>query len=225
MQGLQKILLDILIYIKDNCLAIITAITALVALWQTHKQTKISNKQFLFDKRMDKYLLTKSLLELFEENNNLLDYSNNSDEEAIIVDIHFASLTNIEYLKDITCIIAETKNSEFKNNFLVKMEELKKLSNEVKFLFNNKSGLYLSTFVLKYREVLIELYKYQAIQNIMLDDRIPRKRKATFNELQKEYGELTHRYRLYDAINELKKSYDNVIKTKAVKKVEKLIKL
>ena len=59
----------------------------------------------------------------------------------------------------------------------------------------------------------------------MLDDRIPRKRKATFNELQKEYGELTHRYRLYDAINELKKSYDNVIKTKAVKKVEKLIKL
>lgn len=225
MQGLQKNLFDILVYIKDNCLAIITAITALVALWQTHKQTKISNKQFLFDKRLDRYLLTKNLLELYKDNKKLLDYSDNSDEEAIIVDIQFAFLTNTEFLKNITCIIYDVKNNEYKNNFLLKMEELKKLSNEVRFLFNNKNGLYLSNFIFNYQNVLLELYKYQAIINMMIDDKIPRKRKLTYNELQKEYGELVHRYRLYDAIDKLKQSYNEVIQYKVVNKVEKLIKL
>lgn len=216
---------NIIIFINNNVFAIVTAVIAIIALLQTHIQIKVSNKQFLFDKRLDKYLLTQSLLVLFKENEKILDYSDNSDEEAIIVDMQFACLTNIEYLKDITCIIAETKNSEFKNNFLVKMEQLNKLSNEVKFLFNNKYGLYISEFISKYQKVLIELYKYQAIQNIMINDKLPRKRKPTYKELQKEYGELTHRYRLYNAIDELRQSYYVVINNKAVKKIEKLIKL
>lgn len=216
---------NIIIFINNNVFAIVTAVIAIIALLQTHIQIKVSNKQFLFDKRLDKYLLTQSLLVLFKENEKILDYSDNSDEKAIIVDMQFACLTNIEYLKDITCIIAETKNSEFKNNFLVKMEQLNKLSNEVKFLFNNKYGLYISEFISKYQKVLIELYKYQAIQNIMINDKLPRKRKPTYKELQKEYGELTHRYRLYNAIDELRQSYYVVINNKAVKKIEKLIKL
>lgn len=216
---------NIIIFINNNVFAIVTAVIAIIALLQTHIQIKVSNKQFLFDKRLDKYLLTQSLLVLFKENEKILDYSDNSDEEAIIVDMQFECLTNIEYLKDITCIIAETKNSEFKNNFLVKMEQLNKLSNEVKFLFNNKYGLYISEFISKYQKVLIELYKYQAIQNIMINDKLPRKRKPTYKELQKEYGELTHRYRLYNAIDELRQSYYVVINNKAVKKIEKLIKL
>lgn len=215
---------NIIIFINNNVFAIVTAVIAIIALLQTHIQIKVSNKQFLFDKRLDKYLLTQSLLALFKENEKILDYSDNSDEEAIIVDMQFACLTNIEYLKDITCIIAETKNNEFKNNFLVKMEQLNKLSNEVKFLFNNKYGLYISEFISKYQKVLIELYKYQAIQDIMINDKLPR-RKPTYKELQKEYGELTHRYRLYNAIDELRQSYYVVINNKAVKKIEKLIKL
>ena len=216
---------NILQYIHDNLLSIITIIATLIALWQTHKQIKISNKQYLFDKRLSKYLLAKGLLELYKDNESLLDYTDDPDNEAIIVDYQFINLTNNNYLKDVTCIINEPKNNEFKNNFLIKIEELKQLSNEVRFLFQNKSGLLLSNFIMKYQNVLMELYKYQIVLDLMKKDEIPRKNKPTYNELQNEYGELKHRHRLYDAIDDLKKSYHEVVSKKVINKIEKSIKL
>lgn len=216
---------NILQYIYDNLLPIITIIATLIALWQTHKQIKISNKQYLFDKRLSKYLLAKGLLELYKDNESFLDYTDYPDTEAIIVDYQFINLTNNNYLKDVTCIINEPKNNEFKNNFLVKIEELKQLSNEVRFLFPNKSGLLLSNFIMKYQNVLMELYKYQIVLDLMKKDEIPRKNKPTYNELQNEYGELKHRHRLYDAIDDLKKIYREVISKKVINKIEKSIKL
>ena len=216
---------NILQYIHDNLLSIITIIATLIALWQTHKQIKISNKQYLFDKRLSKYLLAKGLLELYKDNESFLDYTDDPDDESIIVDYQFTNLTNNNYLKDVTCIINEPKNNEFKNNFLVKIEELKKLSNEVRFLFQNKNGLLLSNFIMKYQNVLMELHKYQIVLDLMKNDEIPRKNKPTYNELQKEYGELKHRHRLYDAIDDLKKSYHEVVSKKVINKIEKSIKL
>lgn len=216
---------NILECICDNLLPIITVIATLIALWQTHKQIKISNKQYLFDKRLSKYLLAKGLLELYNDNESLLDYTDDLDTEAIIVDYQFINLTNNNYLKDVTCIINEPKNNEFKNNLLIKIEELKQLSNEVRFLFPNKSGLLLSNFIMKYQNVLMELYKYQIVLDLMKKDEIPRKNKSTYNELQNEYGELKHRHRLYDAIDDLKKSYHEVVSKKVINKIEKSIKL
>ena len=85
--------------ILNIVLSTVVAITAIFALFQTHRQIKLSNKQFLFNRRLDKYLLAKSLIELYKDNINLLDYKDNKDDEAIIVDFQFINLTNIEYLK------------------------------------------------------------------------------------------------------------------------------
>lgn len=216
---------DILVFLENNLFSIITAVIAIIALFQTHVQIKISNKQFLFDKRLDKYLLAKGLLELYKDNKKLLDYNSCPDDKAIIVDYQFINLTNNNYLKDVTRIINEPKNNDFKNDFLVKIEELKKLSTEIKFLFPNKSGQLLGNFIMKYQNILMELYKYQIISDLINDDNIPRKNKPTYIELQKEYGELQHRHRLYNAINELKKSYYDALDKKAINKVEKSIKL
>ena len=216
---------NILQYIYDNLLPIITVIATLIALWQTHKQIKISNKQYLLDKRLSKYLLAKGLLELYKDNESLLDYTDDPDDEAIIVDYQFINLTNNNYLKDVTCIINEPKNNEFKNNFLVKIEELKQLSNEIKFLFHDNNGVLLENFIMEYQNVLMELYKYQIMLDSMMNDNIPRKNKPTYNELQNEYGELKHRHRLYDAIDDLKKSYHEVVSKKVINKIEKSIKL
>lgn len=216
---------NILQYIHDNLLSIITIIATLIALWQTHKQIKISNKQFLFDKRLSKYLLANGLLELYNDNETLLDYTDYLDDEPIIVDSQFINLTNNNYLKDINCIIKEPKNNELKNNFLVKIEELKKLSNEIKFLFHDNNGVLLGNFIMEYQNVLMELYKYQIVLDSMVNDNIPRKNKPPYNELQKNYDELKHRHRLYNAIDNLKKSYHEVASKKTVNEIEKSIKL
>lgn len=78
---------------------------------------------------------------------------------------------------------------------------------------------------MKYQNILMELYKHQIILDLMMNDTIPRKNKPTYIELQKECGELEHRHRLYNAINELKKSYYDVLDKKAISKIEKSIKL
>ena len=211
--------------ILNIILSTIVALTAIFALFQTHRQIKLSNKQFLFNRRLDKYLLAKSLIELYKDNINLLDYKDNKDDEAIIVDFQFINLTNIEYLKDIACIISDPKNNEYKTNFLIKIEELKKLSTEIKFIFPNKGSQYLSKFVFNYQNVLMELYKYQVLLDNMINDNIPRKHKPSYKELQKGHGELTHRKRLYDAIDNLNNSYEELVKFKAINKIEDSIKL
>lgn len=53
-------------------LSFVTAITAIVALVQTQRQMSISNKQSLFEKRIEAYLVAKGLLQLFKENQRSL---------------------------------------------------------------------------------------------------------------------------------------------------------
>ena len=209
-------------FLKNNLFSVITAIIAIIAIFQTKKQTELSNKHFLFDKRLNDYLLAKGLVDLYNDNKKLLDYSKAKKDEAIVVDLQFCFLTNISFLEDISCIIKQPKNNEFKTKFLIKLEELRKLSNEIRFVFSNKSGLFLSDFVYSYQILLMEIYKYQLLSNDMLNNN---KRQSTYKELQNEFNESDHRKNLFQAIEDLKKSYDKMIKYNSIVKIEKLIKI
>ena len=209
-------------FLKNNLFSVITAIIAIIAIFQTKKQTELSNKHFLFDKRLNDYLLAKGLVDLYNDHKKLLDYSNAKKEEAIVVDLQFCFLTNISFLEDISCIIKQPKNNEFKTKFLIKLEELRKLSNEIRFVFSNKSGLFLSDFIYNYQILLMEIYKYQLLSNEMLNNNT---RQSTYKELQNEFNESDHRKNLFQAIEDLKKSYDKMIKYNSIVKIEKLIKI
>ena len=63
---------NMLQFIQDNIFSIMTAIIAIIALWQTHKQIKLSNKQYLFESRVKKYTLANGLIQLYEDNKSLL---------------------------------------------------------------------------------------------------------------------------------------------------------
>ena len=119
-------------FIENNIFSIITAIIAVIALWQTHRQITISNKHHLFDKRIDRFITVNGLMSLFKESKHLMvieDY-----DQFIDLTVLFHSLTNNIYLKDIGTIIDNTNEESIRQNFLVKLEEMKKLSIEIKFL-------------------------------------------------------------------------------------------
>ena len=212
-------------FVKNDFFSIITAIVAIVALWQTHMQIKISNKQHLFSKRVEKYTLTRNIIKLYESNKELLDYSTNKDDEAIIVDFQFENLTNIGYLKDITGIIYDPKNNEKKTRFLLKLEELEQLANEMRFLFQNKHVNILKEFIMDYKNLLLELYKYQIVLNYMMDNSKKFNNTKTYQELQKEFGEKTYRDKLYKAIEKIEESFEIIINKKIVETIEKEIKI
>lgn len=212
-------------FFKNNILTIITILAAIYALYQTHIQIRISNKQFLFEKRLEKYVFINSLIKLYEQNKKNLAYKEKSENEPIIVDIQFYGLTNHSYFLDIRDIINDVEKYDLKVKFLMKLEELKKISNETNFLFSRKEGKILQDFIYRYQDVLMELYKYEVFLHCLKNDKKVSFQEKSYNELQEEYGEMNHRKRLCETIDKLDMAYKELLDKKIVKKIEKVIHL
>lgn len=201
--------------------SMITAIVAVIALSQTHKQIKISNKQHLFDKRMENYLIAKGLIQLYR--NNCMIFNNEEDEPIFDAKLYFVWLTNNTYLEQITPAISDVLNPLNHKNLLIKLEDLKEISTKIRLLFPNKTGYLLADFVLKYQQLLHSLYKYQILLKDM--DKMNEAHKFTLEEIQEKIGEEKYRIELKTAFDSLRKGY-NLIEIKNVEeRVEKQIKL
>lgn len=207
-------------FIENNIFSIITAIIAIIALWQTHKQIKISNKHQLFDRRVDRFINVNGLISLFEESKNLMDKE--EYDHFIDVTVLFHSLTNNIYLKDIGTIIDNTNKEDTRQNFLMKLEEMKKLSIEMKFLFRGDSTNLIKDFVYEYQELLRVMYKEQIMLNRILEKNS--ENPTEFIKLQKKFGERKFREDLYNEYDKIKKLYDFIIEKNIMSNIENQIK-
>ena len=87
---------DFILSIVTTLVGIITAIVAICALGQTNKQIKLSNKQHLFDKRVENYLIAIGLIQLYRS--NCMHFNDEKDEPIFNVSLYFTWLTNNTYL-------------------------------------------------------------------------------------------------------------------------------
>lgn len=211
---------QLLCFIADNCFAIITALIAIIALFQTKTQIKISNKQYLFERRLKNFSVISGMIKLFEDNKYLLEDDHKKDE-PIDVDFVFYGLINNSYLEDLHFVIEKPLEQPYHNDFLIKLEEISSVSKEIGFMYNGFDDV--SNFISKYKNVLHAIYKYKNLQNEMV------KTAQTFNkdyvQSQKLVNEPFHREKLLDAYKQLLDSYRTMTKKQSIRKMQKQIKL
>lgn len=201
-------------YLKDPnfWVSIISVCIAVFALIQSNKQIKISNKQSLFDRRLEKYLIAKDLLNLFENNRkHIID-----DENLhLSLSLQFSWLTNTTYLCDMILAINEPLNSEKQNILLSKCEMLEKYATEINVLWDNKAGEIFGNYVRTYKLLLFKLYQQKVFVN-SYDEYNKEKNGLTElmisgEEIQKKAKENAKTNGLYETISELDNLYHKII--------------
>lgn len=139
-------------------LSAVSLVIALIAVFQTQKQIRLSNRQHLFDRRLEKYMVIKDLLSLFSKNR---EHIVDKKDLAQCLDLQFSWLTNVTYLSDMIFAIKEPLQSDKQNIFLSKCEMLEKYSIEINILWNDETVKIFSLFIKTYKEMLFKMYQQQ----------------------------------------------------------------
>lgn len=203
-------------------LSLITGLTAVIALVLTLMQIRLSNKQSLFERRLECYLKIDGLMQLYKENQKLLE-AERKDEPLFAVDLEFLWLTNNTYLEEASEAIKKPLENPEHKKFLVKREELKMLSAEAELIFKGRSAKTISCFISDYEQLLFKMYQYQILLNNMRN--YSEQFKATLEMAQKGVNETAYREKLLHAYANIKMAYLQVSKNHVMEKLKKQIKL
>ena len=203
-------------------LSIITTIVAVIALIISVAQIKISNRQNMFDKRLNNYMVIKGLINLYEQNRERLE-ANKKDEPIFAIDLEFCWLTNNNFLEEIQSAISEPLTQPYHKEYLKKQEEIKRIAQEVLLVFSGKEAQILSEFVLSYTDLLHKMYQYQILLKHMKEDN--EKKPTMLNVLQERYHEKSFRDELLLGYKKLKEYYDKLVEEKVETKILKQMRL
>lgn len=203
----------------ESWLAIITAATAIFAIWQTQKQIKLSNKHQLFDRRLEKYSVAKDLLSKYENDREALL---GDKEIELNAEIYLDDLTDITFLEGIETIIEDPLNEDNRSNFFNKCNWVNKTANEIKIVFNGIEAELLGDFCLEYIN-LIQIICYKYTQESY----------KVFRAVSEKMGELDSEEIYFfpaeetipEVVNRLETIYHEIIDKKVERKIIKQIKL
>lgn len=207
-------------------LSVITLIGVLSGFGATWWQIKVSNKQKLFDRRLEKYIIIKELIELYTSKllDNKLDKASWSYYD---IDFIFSALTNGFYLKDIQkAILYVSKDPEY-IRFRYKYIDVLKDAEEIKFIFEYNEAKLLSDFVLYYGELLMAIYQYKIdIEHMKQPDykKIMQEHKEELTE-EEIMTEEKAKGKLQLALDNVRIAYEKIKMENVMQKIEKQISL
>lgn len=187
-------------------LAIITALTAIIAIFQTSRQIRLSNRQFLFDRRLSAYIIVNGIIKLCEENKiNFDDYKVDTQWAN---DTIFVSFTNNAYMEQSAYAIKNVLKKPFHQEFLRKREELRKFATEIEFIFMGKEASICSEFILNYERVLYRMYQYQIVLNHMEEEND--KNSMASEKLINMFNETEYRKNVHESLHKLQDTYSKM---------------
>lgn len=202
-------------------LSVITVLAAVIALFQSHKQVKISNRQALLDRRINKFLLFKDLLANYSNSITLLEESILSQD----VEFPFIYLTNCSSLEMIANVMKNPLSHEEKNLFLTKCEELEKSAIEVELIFKSSVSKYMAEFIIVYKKLLQAMHRQQIALNDLKDNNFDQKSCMSLDIFQEKAHDWAEKNKLYETADTLKKLYQLINDREVEKKIRKEISL
>ena len=203
---------------------LITIVISVIALIQSNKQTKLSNKQNLFNERLHSYLILKGLIELYKNNKEHM-LKVKRDKIYFACNFDFLCLINNSYLENMGDSIKSPLQTMEQKVFLRKIEEMKNESERIKFIFDKNEANSLNEFVNSYIKVLEELYYYLVLLQTMEEIKSTDIKQRDVEEIAKDVDEEKYRNKLFKEIDCLENRYNEVVKKDVLHKIEKQIKL
>ncbi|MBQ1387916.1 hypothetical protein IIY68_03965 [Candidatus Saccharibacteria bacterium] len=213
-------------------LAFLTLIGVIVALITTSWSIRAQNKQSLFEKRLEAFVLCKTFYDLIDENIKHLDIKPEKNY-PLTISLEFSWITNTDYFEKSPRLIDDVYNEEYRYKFLQKLEDLNALSEKCSLLFKGTNGTLLQAFIASYRDTIRSMYGYQVLVEKMRDDPIEKMKKdavaagvtkmtpKTAKQLCESYGEPERQKELLKKIDNLKAAFNTLKKSNSLKKIKK----
>ena len=143
--------------IQTSC-AVIALIISVVSLVEANNQTRLSNKQALFDRQIKIYERMKSAGNLCAE--NLKQFSNTNEGHIKSYGYIASLLTNSTYFYEMYATFEDISSIEKKRVFWTKLGEIKEMAEQAKVLFPKEYARFINEYLLNYSYLLEWLYKY-----------------------------------------------------------------
>ena len=202
----------------NTWLSIVTTLVAVFALSLTLWQIRLSNKQQLFDKRLDKYLFVLDMLSTYKNAESTLDY-----DMSGAVEFQFALLTNCSFMETITNVIEKPIHHHLHKEFLKKLEEIEKNATEIELLWDSKDSKCIAEFISLYRKLLQSIYKQQIyLQHLSKQNEVS---PITLEKAQEEARSSAEDVGLFECIRKIKAVYQKIEQGKLEEKLKESIKL
>lgn len=144
----------------------ISAIVAIIALLISCYQARLSNKQPLFNRRLNIWITVDKLMGVYAKNAENLEHD---DEPQMAIDLLFVWLTNTTYLQSISASINKVLDADLQLKLHLKLDEMRSLAMEAKFCFKGKTGDAIAEFIEAYQSLLFSMYQYQILSKMMVE--------------------------------------------------------
>ena len=142
----------------------ISANVAIIALLISCYQARLSNKQSLFNRRLNIWITVDKLMGVYAKNAKNLEHD---DEPQMAIDLLFVWLTNTTYLQSISSSINKVLDADLQLKLHLKLDEMRSLAMEARFCFKGQSGEAIAEFIEAYQSLLFSMYQYQILMKNM----------------------------------------------------------
>ena len=148
---------EIVKVVSELALSIVAIIISIIANKQTKKQIVLSNKQQLFDRRLEKYYIIEALISSFYLSRIMCDKESDLEDYPQII---LKDLLNNEYLEDAMWVTDKPQEEATSEIIEHKKRWLSMISEEILIIFDNEEAKVMSQFVNQFGTVIFYLNSY-----------------------------------------------------------------